>query len=673
MDIQDFGEKIGGAKKDLWKERGLSIEDLLDMNDAEKSKLITKDNIWKKPNYQELVEGGLPTRVAYFIKTIRDALPTKPTFLRYSLSQEEIEGRLEDYINFVSDLRDAAMSLSTENEVLSFYDNYISKYIIRKDSYSYYVDVIPSAKEFMNNKLLRASHIKNFRQIDRDIRKKEFCYTDDEKVLANFDIFVYNKENVEFDKESDGRTYMKLRNEYSIYFLYPEGELINPDNWKDNTIFILQGRHIIKNNLESIDAAEKFILENYKEKLNNKPVNNQNRKKRFVPKQLENVTRNGEDYRNNKDVTGEDMMNTFNFKGGEFGNWLSDNDRQQSLNYGYDALLDLSKALSILPTDISLGGKLSIAFGSRGSGSALAHYEPDREVINLTKMKGAGSLAHEWGHALDDIMGKQLGVNGFLTENYRYSDPSSEVIKDIIETMQYKMISGDEITKKQVQEYEKHINKTKNVINSFFPEEHLTKEQLKLKDKLIQDLIDNAEKNNEKFYDYISTGTGIKEIDDLSDLRKQTVGRAISKDERINIAHLQNYIFHNKNQIGKPVRVKTDFYNNSIIFDNMYSKTEHGYWQSKIEMFARAFACYVSDKLNNRSDYLCGHADLALGLIPNKDNELELIKAFPEGEERQLINEKIDKLIQFLKEKNILHDNNKMQNINNNLEFDYDY
>ena len=72
MEIQDFGEKIGGAKKDLWKEKGLSIEDLLEMNDAEKSKLITKDNIWKKPNYQEMIEQGLPTRVAYFIKTIRD-------------------------------------------------------------------------------------------------------------------------------------------------------------------------------------------------------------------------------------------------------------------------------------------------------------------------------------------------------------------------------------------------------------------------------------------------------------------------------------------------------------------------------------------------------------------------------------------------------------------------
>lgn len=668
MDIQDFGEKIGGAKKDLWKERGLSIEDLIDMNDAEKSKLITKDNIWKKPNYQEMVENGLPIRVAYFIKTIRDAIPTKPTFLRYGLDNEEIKNRLEDYINFVSDLRDSAMDLSTENDVLNFYDKCISKYIIRKNSYSYYLDVVPSAKEFMNNKLLNISHIKDFRNIDREIKKKQFCYTDDEKVLANFDVFMYDKNNVSFEKESDGKNYIRLTSGYNIYFLYPEGELSNPDNWEDNTIFIIQGRHIIKNNLKSIDAAEKYILENYKNA--NKTNSKQIRKKRFVPKQLEHITRNGEDYRNNKDITGTDMLETFNFRGGEFGNWLSDNDRQQSLNFGYDALLDLSKALSISPTDISLGGKLSIAFGSRGSGNALAHYEPDIEVINLTKLKGAGSLAHEWGHALDDIMGKQLGLSGFMTENYKFSDPSSEIIEEILETMQYKMVSGDEMTKKQEQEYEKHINKTKNVINSFFPEEHLTQEQIELKNKLIQDIIDNAGKNNEKFYDYIRYGTGIKEIDELSDLRKLTVGRVISKDERINIAHLQNFIFHKKNAIGQPVRLKTNFYINSIKFDDICSKTENGYWQSKVEMFARAFACYVSDKLNYTSDYLCGHADSALDFITNKDGESEVVKAFPEGEERKLINEKMDKLIEFLKEKNILHDS-KTQEIESDYDYDY--
>ena len=30
--IKDFGEKIGGARKDLWKLYGMQIEDLLYMN-----------------------------------------------------------------------------------------------------------------------------------------------------------------------------------------------------------------------------------------------------------------------------------------------------------------------------------------------------------------------------------------------------------------------------------------------------------------------------------------------------------------------------------------------------------------------------------------------------------------------------------------------------------------
>lgn len=48
MEIKDFGEKIGGSKKNLWRERTLLIDDLNDMNNAEKQKFITKDNVWKK-------------------------------------------------------------------------------------------------------------------------------------------------------------------------------------------------------------------------------------------------------------------------------------------------------------------------------------------------------------------------------------------------------------------------------------------------------------------------------------------------------------------------------------------------------------------------------------------------------------------------------------------------
>ena len=38
--INDFGEKIGGAKKDLWKERNMIFEDTIEMTEAEKRKYV---------------------------------------------------------------------------------------------------------------------------------------------------------------------------------------------------------------------------------------------------------------------------------------------------------------------------------------------------------------------------------------------------------------------------------------------------------------------------------------------------------------------------------------------------------------------------------------------------------------------------------------------------------
>lgn len=71
---------------------------------------------------------------------------------------------------------------------------------------------------------------------------------------------------------------------------------------------------------------------------------------------------------------------------------------------GFEALKDLAAALQVSDKDIAYQGTLAIAFGARGSGNAAAHYEPLRKVINLTKMHGAGSLAHEWWHGLDDYL-----------------------------------------------------------------------------------------------------------------------------------------------------------------------------------------------------------------------------------------------------------------------------
>ena len=167
---------------------------------------------------------------------------------------------------------------------------------------------------------------------------------------------------------------------------------------------------------------------------------NASRKKRFVPPQLENVIRDGVDYRQGKNVEGGDYLKTFGFKGGEFGNWMTQSDRQASLNFGYEALKDLAAALKISDKDISYQGTLSIAFGARGSGNAVAHYESLRKVINLTKMNGAGSLAHEWWHGFDDFLGEKMGVKGYLSDN-PHKHP---LFKKLLETMKYRQASPEQ-------------------------------------------------------------------------------------------------------------------------------------------------------------------------------------------------------------------------------------
>lgn len=116
----------------------------------------------------------------------------------------------------------------------------------------------------------------------------------------------------------------------------------------------------------------------------------------------------GPDYREGTDATPEMFMNTFGFRGVEFGNWVKQGkngrERQWMLNNAYDSLLDLSKILGIPPKAVALDGELGLCFGSRGHGSASAHYEPANRLINLTKTKGYSCLAHEWFHALDHYL-----------------------------------------------------------------------------------------------------------------------------------------------------------------------------------------------------------------------------------------------------------------------------
>lgn len=613
--IGDFGKKIGGAKKDLWKERGLEIADILEMNEAEAAKYITKENIWRKPDYMQMIQDGTPLRVAYFIKAVRNALPAKVTYSYEDTTPERIRTRQENYISFIRDVKDQLMTVKDDMDIRGFFRKFAEKEVyVRQEAF--HRVTLTDAGYAVTNKLLRAMQM-SIREIERQIDREQFGVAEEEKIPRGFNI-----------------RYMKERSEYVV----------------------LKGYTVLADGLKSEEEARKKARELAGSRA-------ASRKKKFIPKQLENIRRTGPYYGNDAEhpTNGTMYLKEFGFAGGEFGNWMSEKDRQVSLDMGYEALHDLAYVLKIEPSGISLGNRLSIAFGARGYGNALAHYEPMREVINLTKMRGAGSLAHEWAHAFDDIMGKRLrGENHiisdwFMTEHTR-DQRVPESMGELVRAMKFRPATEEEraaLQEKKIQGREKYLQ---DVLARLFPEKRMTEASTAVK-QLTEDtiLLTKRPAADKKEKDAAGQVAWIKKrVEEFSQLRKEVFGHLITKEER---EGLYSAIYSLKMEstcwnTEETVMVETDFYKNSVKADTQYGKEDKGYWHSTPEMFARAFACYVQDRLPWQSDYLCGHAESAV-LIDIFAAELTVIKAFPEGEERERLNRCFDRLFEECRERGI--------------------
>lgn len=100
------------------------------------------------------------------------------------------------------------------------------------------------------------------------------------------------------------------------------------------------------------------------------------------------------------------IIDKYKLKGFEYGNWVNNNDRNDRLIATAESLRELG--LIIGTTNVGCDGMIGIAFGARGHSKALAHFEPNTFMINLTKERGFGSLAHEYGHALDYFFGMYI-------------------------------------------------------------------------------------------------------------------------------------------------------------------------------------------------------------------------------------------------------------------------
>lgn len=621
--LEDFGEKIGGARKDIWNSRGLLVDDLSAMNDRERSKAVKKDNVWKRPDYRKLAEGGESRGILYARNEIRKALNQNITYpyVRGDTAQspqylERVRNLQEDFVSTVRDIQALAERARTAEDFRNMGRPWLKEH------------------GFMTEVNGREQYTDKWRK-NPALQSTDYVSTV-EFLARNFDKLEALAEKKGFAAD--------------VKMQVPKGYTIHQDSQEDGTWFVAKGHYILRHHFPSYDDALTFLKQLTETK---------KRKTRFVPQQLLEVHRKGPDYRKNKNVSGQDYLDTFGFRGGEFGNWLNEKDRQVSLNYGFDALKDLADALQIADTDISLDGNLSIAFGSRGQGlsGAAAHYEPERHVINLTKMKGAGSLAHEWFHALDDFIGGYQ--KKMATDNQRnLPETTKGAIRNLITTMQYRDATQEETDLAASKRYEQARRSVTFQVNEMFPWveklengrllEHATKYFNR------KPTAEDAKRYHDLLNRLLDTGDA-SVIEELSEFRKEIYGRVIPKENREAIGYR---LFPLKPDAGKNVqkmRQYTDFYTNSRRFNDLYQK-DGDYWDSTVEMAARAFACYVADKTSASNDYLSAHSESAVGFDVEKNGELKVIKAFPEGQERTDINAAFDQLISALKDDGFLHE-----------------
>ena len=629
--LQDFGEKIGGAKKDMsyWKKTRLSIEALEGLNEREADLYVTKKHVYKKPDYEKIHENGVPTEVVFFMKKVYDTIPVKP-IIPSSASPERRNELQKEYIQTVQKIMDAVAACKTPADCLRIMPDVFIKEgwftppsgYYRRYSWTEKGSSNPAIQQKTAVAVIYGSETSFLYEMKRGIRRQHFLEKAEESEQSlprGYQIRAYLQDSGQEDKSV-------------LYCVTYKGRLVSE--------------------LDAFSSKEKALeslLKYAKEK------EKTTRKLKYVPPQLSSITRTGEDILSGRDVTGNDYLNTFHFRGGEYGNWMNEADRQVSMNMGYEALMDLASVLGIENEDIALNGELSIAFGARGSGNALAHYEPLRKVINLTKTKGAGCLAHEWWHALDDYIGTKFNIKGMATESLndielllRNKNDFPEMTA-LVRSMLYKKVhlSSEEVHERSVKSTDtirdRYINRMQFCL---FREKEFQKLAPAMKSKYnamieaFRAYEENADNALREFYGEVMK----KKMDKTG---SQIVAEAWSW---VKAAQDERHTHH----APQTEQQMTRYFQDAKEIDSRYAKNG-GYWQSITEMSARAFEAYVKDRLGYKSDYLCAHADATLIIPGNGKTEEHKVSIAPQGDEREAINSNFDKVFEALRNMEILH------------------
>lgn len=399
----DVGEKIGGARKDLYQETKDSI-----MKEYSASEIadLPREKAIPTVDYQSLIANG----------TSEDALGTYTFFV--SVLGKKIRSsrsKFSRYIQGVQALRTFAQGMVMNSDRLNIgIEELVGKDLSMAESIAMYKHF-----DFINNEAIRpySAIIRSWRyskdgrngELHHDFTlSKNGSYVRGVSAKTQAEFYTKVAEYLSVDKKARGKS--NIADGIGVFLMTAARTPVV--GYKKNGKFIKLEQF---KTTEEARAAKKEKIDEYVKKVEEFTNFDENS---FRGNENTHV---GKSYRDGRDVSAEEFMQTFGFRGVEFGNWVTQDERIPRLNMAFDSFKELAIILGIPDSALSLNGELGFAFGSRGVKGALAHYEPDKVVINITKENGAGTIAHEWWHALDNYLSRKGGRStNFVTGTRSY-------------------------------------------------------------------------------------------------------------------------------------------------------------------------------------------------------------------------------------------------------------
>jgi hypothetical protein len=415
--IEDFGEKIEGARKDTFS----GFRDALTEDVNVQTEPLSKS--FPQPNYEKLAESGVSKRALAHIAIMRDMIPNKPrvpwkakqwaeqvatlrSFARRLLDGEIDIGKMESIAKDMRALRDMPLTAQAIEDIAPKDLPKAAQYRVSSGSYS-----MLEGKRYSPHKtfwFLEAPSRRIARNPLSNDPARPYTYreTPEEAVALAKKIIEHELKQTDAGAQSERSKYTDV----NVYRDRAKGEVFIGFKVRSSVIRLKAG-------FKDAQEARLYLADHRDD------IQAQIDEMRKGPNMrgTENRPRSGASLREG-DVTPDQFSQTFGFRGVQFGNYVEGPRRQADLNRAYDALMDLADVLDVPARALSLNGELGLAFGARGHGgrdAAAAHYEPGRVVINLTKGGGPGSLAHEWLHALDNYFARQDKATGYISERKR--------------------------------------------------------------------------------------------------------------------------------------------------------------------------------------------------------------------------------------------------------------